>query len=213
MAFKVSLTGLKKGLGVQSAFNIAILRHFATITPPITEAAMRANLETGQFNAFDNDDWASLMQQLASVTVEDSVLTTLERGIMNTLYEAANPSPSGACCGAVVPSAVNVSMTMSPLVGSATWQHSIDVKLNDDVDCNVHSIEIVLAGGPPATIPVAPIPTAYFKDCQSNGRHFSYLWTSYGGNPTGVTYTPTLSLYDADGILIVPAFALGGITL
>ncbi len=210
MAFKASLISLTKGLGTQTAQNIATLNYLASLSTPITETVMRDELKAGQFDDFDDDDWTSLMQQLASISWEDGSLTAAERSVVNTIYEAAAPSPTGACCGAVAPDATNTSMAMSARTGSPTWQHSIDVKLNTDVDCNVHSIEIVLAGGPPVTDPVTAI--AYFHKCAANGRHFLYLWTSYATDPAGVSYTPTLTLKDADGNVIA-SFALGAIIL
>lgn len=210
MAYKASLASIAKGNGTATAYNIATLKYLATLATPITELVMRTAIEAGQFAALDNDDWLSFCQQLAAAEWEAASLTALELSVVNTLIEIANPDPSGYCSGVVVPTAVNTVMSMSPFVGSLTWQHSIDIKMDNDVDGNVFSIDVVLAGGPPATIPVTA--TAYFSHCATNGRHFSYLWTSYGADPTGITYTPTLSLYDADGVLIV-SFALGGITL
>lgn len=208
MAFKLSLATYTTGLEQQAANNLATLKYFATLTPPVTEAAMRADLETGQFQAFSNDGWDSFMAQMAAVSLDESVLTAAEVSIVNVIRAAVMPDPSLDCCGVVVPTDLNVSVGVTALVGSATWQHAIEVKMASDTDCDVKSVDITLTGVP-ATLPT-PTVKCLFEACTDQGRIFKYYWTTYGSDPTGVNYTINLDFKDANDVSIytfVPSYS------
>jgi len=200
MAFKLALATYTTGLEAQAAKSLATLKHLATITPPITEAAMRADLETSQFQAFDNDEWGKFVAQMAAVQLEESVLTATEVGVINVLKAAANLDPSLDCCGVDVPVNANTSVAVYPLIGSATWQHAIEVKMGPSTDCNVKSVDVTLTGVP-ATLPT-PTVKCLFEKCTASGRIFKYYFTSYVSDPTGVNYAINLDFKDVDDVSI-----------
>jgi len=201
MAFKLSLDTYTTGLEAQAARSLATLKHFATIAPPIDEAAMRADLETAQFQAFDNDEWNVFMAQMAAVSLDESVLTPTEVGIMNVLKAVSNPDPSTDYCGVDVPASSNCSLTVQPLLGSATWEHAIQLKMAVTTDCNVKSVDVTLTGVP-ATLPTPTIKLLFEKSTAA-GRFFKYYYTSYAGNPTGVNYAVTLDFKDENDVSIL----------
>ncbi len=209
MAFKLSLASFTTGLEQQAANDLATLKYFATLTPPVTEAVMRADLETGQFQAFSNDGWNGFMAQMAAIDLDESVLTAAEVSIVNVIRASVMPDPSLDCCGVVVPTDANVSVAVYPLIGDVTtWQHAIEVKMNSDTDCNVKSVDITLTGVP-ATLPT-PTVKCLFEECTAAGRIFKYYWTSYVSDPTGVNYTINLDFKDADDVSItsfVPSYS------
>ncbi len=201
MAFKLSLNTYTAGLEQQAANNLATLKYFATLATPVTEAAMRADLETSQFQAFSNDGWASFMAQMAAVDLDESVLTAAEVSIVNVIRASVMPEPGLDCCGVAVPVIGNTSIAAYALVGDVvTWQHVIEIKLATDTDCNVKSIDLTLTGAP-ATLPAATI-KCLFEQCTAAGRVFKYYWTSYASDPTGVIYTTTVDCKDADDVSI-----------
>jgi hypothetical protein len=175
MAFKLSLGTYVTGIEAQAARSLATLKHFSTITPPVTEAAMRADLETSQFQAFSNDEWTVFMGQMASVDLDESVLTAAELSIINVLKAATIADPALDCCGIDVPDSTNVSFGVSALIGSATWQHAIEVKMGNTTDCRVKSVDVTLTGVP-ATVPLTF--KCLFEECATNGRIFKYYWTT-----------------------------------
>jgi hypothetical protein len=200
MAFKLSAATYVTGLEQQAANNLATLKYFATLTPPVTEALMRSDLETGQFQAFSNDGWDGFMAQMAAVSLDETAATAAEISIVNVIRAAVMPDPSLDCCGVVVPVIGNTSIGATRLVGSAIWEHAIEVKLAIDTDCNVKSIDLTLTGVP-ATLPTPTI-KCLFEECTAAGRIFKYYWTSYAGDPTGVVYTTVVNCKDADDVSI-----------
>ena len=79
MAFKLALSTFTSGLEAQSAAYLCAYQIFATITPPVTEAAMRSQLETGQFQAFSNDGWDNFLANLGALPLDESALTASEQ--------------------------------------------------------------------------------------------------------------------------------------
>ena len=200
MAFKLALATYVTGLEQEAAKELATLKYFATLAPPVTEAVMRADLETAQFQAFSNDGWDGFMAQMASVSLDETVLTAAEASIVNVIRAAVDPDPSYDCCGVDVPSSLNTAIGIYPLVGSGTWQHAIEIRMGTTTDCNVKSVDVTLTGVP-ATIPLTF--KCLFEQCTSSSRVFKYYWTTYGADPTGVNYAINLDFKDADDISIV----------
>ena len=207
MAFKLALATYTDGLEAQAAKALATLKYFVTLATPVTEAVMRADLETAQFQAFDNNEWATFMAQMASVSLDETVLTAAEASIVNVIRAAVMPDPSQDCCDGDVPTSVNTSVAVYPLIGSGTWQHAIEVKMAITTDCNVKSVDVTLTGVP-ATVPLTF--KCLFEECTPNGRYFKYYWTTYAGDPTGVNYAINLDFKDADDVSItsfVPTYS------
>jgi len=213
MSFKLALDNFTLGLEVQSALVLAALQNMATLTPPILEADMRTQLETGQFQAFSNAGWNNFLTIVQSISLDESVLTAAEVSIMNTLRAAVNPEPSFRCCGATPVTSVLTVINARPRIGSATFEHEIEVKLLGEVDCNIKSIDVTLT--PQTTEPVLTSANPFkatFNRCNENGDQlFSFLWTTYGADPTTGVYTINYDFkdsVDASITTFVPAYTL-----
>lgn len=210
MAFKLLLATYVNGLEQQAAAELATLKYFATLTAPITETVMRAGLEASQFQAFSNVGWNGFLANIAAIGLDETALTTSEISIMNVIRASVMPDPSLDCCGVVVPSSSNTSLSVQPLVGdAATFQHTIEVKMGSTTDCNVKSVDVTLVGTPP-TLPTPTI-KCLFDRCTTSGRSFKYYNTTYASNPTGEVYTVNVDCKDANDASIV-SFSLANIT-
>lgn len=215
MAFKLALSTFSSGLEPQAIMAMCALRQFALIAPPITEAAMRANLEAGQFQAYSNAGWDVFLNFVGNLALDTSVLTAAERSIINTLYAAIDPAPQLACCGAVVP--LNNGTDTSPFAnmrtGSATFQHEVSVKLALGITCNIKSILVTLAGAIAVTTP-QPF-TMRYKECDVNEQAiFTKIWVAFESNPAASgTYNVTYNFLDANGVSITTFTELAQLTL
>ena len=144
MAYKLQTSVFQSGLENQAAQQLCCLKFFSTLATPVTEAVMRSSLETGQFQAFSNAGWASFLQSVAALPLVDASLTTAERSIVNTIFSAIVPPPQLQCCGVVIPSfGDGLTATKGyPRIGSATFEHTIEVELSPTLTCNIKSIFI-----------------------------------------------------------------------
>lgn len=209
MAFELAAALFTQGTEPTAIKELATLKHLVTLTAPVTAADMRTDMETSQSQTFSNEGWDAFMAQMAALNLVTSALTAIEQSIVNEIRSYVNPPPGYDCCGVVVPTAVNTSATVQPLLNSATWQHAIQVKLSSDTDCNVKSVDITLTGTP-ATLPT-PTVKCLFEGCETAGRIFKYYYTTYASDPTGVIYTVNVDCKDADDVSIT-SFALPNIT-
>ena len=208
MAFKLALATFNEGTEPTAIKELATLKHLVTLTPPVTAAAMRADLEASQFQAFSNNGWDAFMAQMAAVNLDASVLTATERSIVNEIQAYVNPAPGYDCCGVTPVVSALTSVGVYALIGSATWEHTIEVKLDSSTDCNIKSVDITLTGVP-ATLPTATVKCT-FSECTAAGRIFRYYYTSYASDPTGVSYAINLDFKDADDVTIdtfVPTYS------
>jgi hypothetical protein len=147
------------------------------------------------------------MGQLANVGLNDVALTAQERSVVNVIRQVVTPDPSLDCCGLTPVVSALTSMAFYPFVGSATWQHQIEVKLDLTTSCDIKSIDVTLTGVPAATPATFK---ATFDKCTPSGRIFTYTWLPFAGNPSGNNYTISLDFKDADDISItsfVPAYS------
>ena len=213
MSFKLALDNYVLGLEVQSALVLAALQNIATLTPPILEADMRNQLETGQFQAFSNAGWGNFLSIVQAISLDESVLTAAEVSIMNTLRAAVNPPPSFRCCGITPVVSALTSIGANARIGSATFEHEIEIKLLGEVDCNIKSIDVTLT--PNTVEPVLTSANPFkvlFKECNATGDQlFSFLWATYGADPTGGIYTINYDFKDSTDASIttfVPAYTL-----
>lgn len=207
MAFKLALPLFTQGTEPTAIKELATLKHLVTLVPPVTAANMRTDLETSQFQAFSNEGWDAFMAQMAALNLDTSVLTAAELSIVAEIHTYVNPPPGYDCCGAVPVVSALTSMGATALLGSATWQHIIEVKLDSTTECQIKSIDVTLTGVP-ATVPLTF--KCLFQECTAAGRIFRYYYTTYAGDPTGVAYAINLDFKDADDVSItsfVPTYS------
>lgn len=210
MAFKLALENYTAGLESQAAQVLATMKHIATLTPPITVADIRTDLETGQFQAFSNDGWDAFIRSIANVTFDDATLTVAERAIINTLREYISPPPKNGCCGfgtPVIPSVGDGLHTISDFYrtgSTAPYQYQIRCTCDPTYTCDIETLELTLApvGGAPAVTSASPsILTS--NGCDNNqNRLMDYIWLEFGASPTGWSYNLSFIWKDANGTII-----------
>jgi hypothetical protein len=207
MAFKLALATFTQGTEPTAAKELATLKHLVTLAAPVTAANMRTDLETSQFQAFSNEGWDAFMAQMAAINLDTSVLTAAELSIVAEIRTYVNPPPGYDCCGVTPVVSGLTSFGATALLGSATWQHIIEVKLDPSTSCDIKSIDVTLTGVP-ATVPLTF--KCLFQECTTGGRIFRYYYTTYAGDPAGVAYAVNLDFKDADDVTIdtfVPTYS------
>ncbi len=218
MAFKLALSTFTSGLEAQSAAYLCAYQIFATITPPVTEAAMRSQLETGQFQAFSNDGWGNFLANLGALPLDESALTPVELSIVNTVREAVSPTPAQACCGGVTPAN---SDGFSALQGNfrtgstVTYEHQIQfTNLTSNYTCDIKTIEVQLTpiGAAPAITSANPVILS-FDRCQGVDAIFSKVWTTFASDPTGQSYDVIYTYKDSVGVTVATYTAAYTLTL
>ena len=212
MAFELLAPNFTAGLEADVAKTQATLQFLASLATPTTETVMRTAMELGQIQPYSNDGWNALMGQLSNVTLNETALTAQERSIINVIRQVVTPDPSLDCCGVAVPVSALTVISAYPWVGSATWQHQLELKLLDTTDCNVKSVTVAMTpiGIAPAITSANPA-TVTFKRCYQDGRFFSFFYMTFATDPTGESYSLVLDFLDADGISITsfaPAYNL-----
>jgi hypothetical protein len=206
MAFKLALTTFTSGLEAQSAQLLGTYQIFDTIAPPVTEAAMRSQLETGQFQAFSNDGWNNLMGQMSALPLDESALTAAQRSIVNTIRAVVAPPAQLQCCDSTTPSMGDglTSALGYARTGSATWEHEVEVRLASSLTCDIKSVEVGLTpiGLAPLVTSANPVITT-FADCTSGGgSNFSKVWTTFATDPTGESYTIVYTFKDSNALTL-----------
>jgi hypothetical protein len=179
-------------------------KHLSTLATPVTEASIRADLETSQVQPFTNEGWALFVGQMSNLPLDDSLLTAAEASIVNTFREVIEPDPALDCCGVVVVVDGVTLWSAIPRIGSATWEHEIILTIPDDTDCNIKSIDANLfpSFGSPNITTVTPFKTLFTR-CENSKRYFSKFWVEFAADPSGLDYNFTnLDFKDADDITI-----------
>lgn len=198
------------GLGDQAGLQLMTLKRLATLTPPITEAAMRAEVEASQPVGFMSDaEWGLFAYGLASLGVVDASLTTTERGVLNVLKTVAAPPPQQQCCttsGATPANSDGLSsIAGQSLPGSLTFEHKIVLTLSNTYTCDIASVEVDLTptGAAPAVTSTNPFDVT-FDSCDNTGdSNFSFVWATFASDPAGESYDVILTYKDATGGTIV----------
>jgi hypothetical protein len=204
MAFKLALANYTAGLEPNAAKELATLKYFNTLTPPVTESVMRTDLETGQFQAFSNDGWLAFMTQMANVSLDESALTVSERTIINTIRAVVTPEPEFDCCGvAPIVEALTTAKAFK-MLGFPAFQHEFEFQIDGTVDCAVRSVEITLVpiGIAPAITSANPFKVT-FKECSGGVKLLSKIDVTFAADPAGEAYDITLvDALDVDDLSI-----------
>jgi hypothetical protein len=214
MAFKLALSVYSSGLESQAAQALSALKLFATLTPPVTEAAMRTELETGQFQAFSDEGWNNFLSVVGNTPLDDTALITSEIAIINTIRLAIDTNPQLMCCDNVVPADLDglVSIVGNYRTGSTSpWQYEVRLLLDPTLTCSIATVEVTFTGAP--VVATANPATFAFIGCDSSGNAvFSNAWVEFNSDPAGNSYDLTYNFKDADGISIA-SFAVTDYTL
>lgn len=210
MAFVLQLSNYTSGLESQAAQVLTCLKYFATLTPPVTIASIRADLETSQLQAFSNDGWDNFILAVGTLDFVYASLTVAERAILNTLIEEISPPPKNGCCeigGNVTPSSGDGLHTFSTFYrtgSTAPYQYELSCDLDKTYRCDIDTLEVTLT---PVTIE-PPVTSANPVILTSNGctgagnREMSNIWVEFAATPSGGSYSLSLVWKDANGTTI-----------
>ncbi len=209
MAYELQSIYTTGGLGDQAGLQVMTLKRLATLSTPITEAVMRAEVESGQPVGFMTDnEWQVFAYGLASLSVVDASLTATERSVLNVLKTVAAPPPQQQCCttSGVIPSNSDglSAIQGQPLVGSATFEHKILILLDNTYTCDIASVTVSITptGAAPAVTSTNPF-DCYFDSCNvDTDSLFSYVWATFASDPTGESYDVIYTYKDANGTTI-----------
>jgi hypothetical protein len=204
MAFKLALSVYSSGLESQAAQALSALKLFATLTPPVTEADMRTELETGQFQAFSDEGWDNFLSVVGNTPLDETALTTAEIAITNTIRLAIDTSPQLRCCDNVVPADTDGLITIEGNYrtgSSGPWEYEIRLNLDPTLTCDIASVEVTFVGAPAIT---SSNPATFtFIGCDSLGNaEFSVAWVKFGSDPATASYDLTYDFLDSDGVSI-----------
>ena len=209
MAYELQSIYTQGGLGDIAGLQVMTLKRLATLATPITEAVMRAEVESGQPVGFMSDDeWQVFALGLASLSVVDASLTATERSVLNVLKTVAAPPPQQQCCttSGVIPSNSDGLSAISgqPLVGSLTFEHKIVVELSNTYTCDIATVtvDITPTGGAPAVTSTNPFDCTFDSCDASTNSLFSFVWATFASTPVGGSYDVIYTYKDANGTTI-----------
>jgi len=214
MAYVLSATVLVAGTEAQAAALLAAYKHLDSLSTPVTEATIRADLETSQVQPFTNDGWTNFVRQMSNLPLDDSSLTAAQASIVNTFRAVVSPDPALDCCGLIHPTTFTATALKRTGTGG-TYEHQLTIKIADNTDCDIVycSPLITPTGGAPTLTSLNP-PTCTFLKCEGGFRLYRNYWLPFGSNPTGGVYDVKLDFYDADSVIILPAVTiLGSLTM
>lgn len=208
MAFELQLSNFVAGLESDAAKSQGTLQFLAGLATPTTEAVMRTAMELGQPQPYSNAGWLALMSQLSNLDLDETALTAQERSVINTIRQVVTPDPKFQCCtdSGIVPSNGDGLTTLTGFarVGSVTFEHEIQLKLDNSLTCDIQSCEITLTpiGIAPAVTSANPF-AIYFSNCDANADSiYKFLWATFAADPAGKSYTIDYNFLDADAIAI-----------
>lgn len=204
MAFKLALSVYSSGLESQAAQALSALKLFATLTPPVTEADMRAELETGQFQAFSDEGWDNFLSVVGNTPLDESALVTSEIAILNTIKLAIDTNPQFRCCDSTTPANLDglISIAGNYRTGSSSpWEYEIRLTLDKELTCDIATIDVTFTGVPAVT---SSNPATFaFIGCDGNGNaEFSEAWVKFGSDPATASYDLSYVFKDGDGVTI-----------
>jgi len=194
------------GLESQAILNLSTMKDFMTITPPITETAMRTQVDANQApNAISDAGWQNLMDSLGSTLIDTSLATGPEIAMINTIRQVANPSPQTKCCGTEPPADGLISIAAVARPGSITFEHVVTITLDRTVTCDVNRIDLTLTpfSGAPAVSTAQPTVIGFDRCSTAGGSEWVYVWYEFASDPTGTEYDVEYELYDGQGVLIL----------
>jgi hypothetical protein len=210
MAFKLALSNFNSGVESQAAQVLTCLKYFATLTPPVTVANIRTDLETSQFQAFSNDGWDNFIQAVATIELDNSALTVAERAIFNTLIEYISPPPKTGCCeigGDVKPSLGDGLTTFNDYYRTGStlpYQYEFEAILDKTYTCDIETLEVTFTptGGAPNVTSASPT-VMTSNGCNSNSDRILFnVWVELDGDPSGESYNLSLVWKDGNGTII-----------
>lgn len=196
----------------QACSLLASLQLYASLTPPVEIADIRAQLETGQTQPFDTVAFNNHLAELYALPLDTTALTNAERAILNTIFLYLNPSPIGLCCGGSdypstapiqnPPATVNpdVEIRVYPRVGSSTFEHVMEMAFTSTISCDVHDIELT---GIMGTVNPSPMSLVMQNlGCINGKRTFAYYYIDFGVDPytpSGQSFSGFVNFRDASG--------------
>jgi len=189
MAIKLTNTNLIAGNGIVAIPLTATLMLFSSLTPPVSITDMRNSIEAAQAAPFDNNDWSNLVNQLASLSLDQTVLTLDERTVYNELRAAASIPPSRRCCGTLIPSLGDGKTSIAAYPHSGNPNHvTIEISASAEYTCDIAKIQVEFNPVGAAPDPVSePVPFM-FSRCEGEKSIWGNYDVEFPSNPTGGVY-------------------------
>lgn len=203
LMYKLDPIAFDTGIDSESCMLLASLQNMAQITPPVTIAAIRSQLETGQFQLFSDAGFDQFLNRLYSLPLDTTALTTAEISILNTIFVYLDPPEGLSCCsGLDYPTLISdVDMTFTPRVGSATFEYVLDLSLNSLFSCDIFDVNVnitQLGGGIPQTNPLV----MQKLGCVNGKQAFKFLWLDFSATPIGGNYSFICDFRDSTGTVL-----------
>lgn len=209
--FKLDASVYLDGLEAETCLLLSSLQNIATLTPPVTVASMRSQLETGQIQPFTTAAFDQYLTRLYGLPLDETVLTAAEITILQNIRDYLQPAPSWDCCGTATPAAGLITMAIYPRIGSGTFEYEIQAQCDPSVTCDLASIQMTITptGGAPAPT-VSPV-TLDKLGCVGGSNVFTILWSDYAANPSGFTYDFSLDCQDSTGATLAVVAKTGNV--
>ncbi len=201
MAFVLLNSQFEEGLQRQSQLLLSSIRWIADVNP-FSIALVRVALETDQIQAFTDSEFDAFLREVYSLDIDTSLLTNLERTVLNEIREFLDPPPNLVCCGSDAPTALNTEHLFFPKENSLTFEFEAQMVCDPEVTCDVKSVELTIsaqAAGPPPTSSTFTLNTI---GCVNGKQIFSKLWLDFTGAPTGETYDISYDFLDSESGVI-----------
>ena len=216
LMYKLNPSAFNVGLDSETCLLLSSLQNIASLypalptDPPVTIAAIRAQLETGQVSTFNDAAFDQFLNRLYSLDLDYSALNANEISVLNTIFEYLDPPANLSCCGGVgYPSTgADITMRFDPRVGSLTNEYSIELQLNNNFSCDIFDVWVNVSfalGGIPQTNPFV----MQKLGCVDGKQTFKFLWLGFSATPVGGNYSFACDFRDSTGAILGSGVTVG----
>lgn len=200
--YKLLPSAFNVGIDSETCLLLSSLQNTGQITPPITVAKIRDQLETGQVSTFSDAGFNQFLNRIYSLPLDYSALTAAEITVLNVIFEYLDPPPAYDCCGngATYPTVIgDIDYSFTSRVGSG-FEYAVDVVLNGLFSCQIFDVVVSLVKVNPASPDPAPASMPLNKlGCVNGKQAFKFLWMNFLADPTGHTYNLEFTFRDSTG--------------
>lgn len=200
MAIKLMNPNLIEGNGTVAMPLTATLMLFSALTPPVSIADMRNSLEAAQAAPFAINDWDNLVNQLAALSLDETVLTIDERTVYNELRAAASIPPSRRCCGSATPAQGDGLSSIAAYPHAGDPLHvTIEITTSPEYTCDIQKIHVALNPVGFAPDPVLEPVGFNFSQCNNGQPVWGNYDVEFPSDPSGGVYDLEYTYYYISG--------------
>ena len=202
LMYKLDASTFDVGIDSETCLLLSSLQNISQLATPVTVAAIRAQLETGQISTFSDEGFDQFLNRLYSLDLDRSALNAAEISILNTIFEYLDPPASLSCCGGVgfptVPADFDLALTLR--TGTTSFEREVTLGLNNLYSCDIFDVECDVIKTNPLS--GTPIPATFVLNklgCVGGKQTFKYLWLAFTFDPAGETYDFKFTFRDSLG--------------